>query len=290
MRRNALGSLVLIGMVIGGCGQLSSPLVASQGAQQMAQPVMPVRAAQASASGGLSIKSVLMPSLVVYKTFEEQQAQYIAQLKKYNDISWLVVSPVLNTQQISVDGEKVGYFVTFHGNAFMRKPTNDKSAEAFLVTYLIDAKGTLSYTSYVGASQAAGRSQAKPVQIFSRDFGDVYLRMPENNTLPPAIATIFNQVHAGQQDTIAKRYAGLKLSPTDPSWWNFGASEICYKDKMVGYHDDPAAWEWDTTNTKWEAKRGVKVTNFFDPAGKRLDSQAIAVDPFNPMGYTTFAL
>jgi hypothetical protein len=284
MRRDVWGSAFVLGALVVGCGVRPAPVSTA--------PILPVQSAAQAAKGNLTAKKVLMPPLQVYKTVEENQKRYLESLRKYSNAQQAAFSPVLNTVQISVAGEKAGYFVSAHGNAVVKKPDTPAAQVSFLVGYLIDAKGQLSFSHTMGTTASEDRTKLKrPTREFTKKVGDLHLRVPQGDTLPAAIVAKLNAQHDAQQNTIIDRFPDtLQMYPVAPEWWNFGTCEIWYQDKMVGYFDDPAAWMWEGLTDKPQAKYGFMVTNLLDPAGGRLLSEALAVSPTNPLTFKTIAL
>jgi hypothetical protein len=283
MRRHVLGSALVLGSLLVGCGVRPAAL--------STVPIAPAQTSAQAAKGGFSAKKVLMPPLEVFKTADDLNKQQVAWLKS-NGAKMVSVSPVMNTVKLSVAGETAGYFVSAHGNAVIAKDGKTEAYKAFLWGYLIDAKGQLSFSYGLGASSKAdAKKPEKPTRTLSKKTGDLFLRMPEGDHVPPAIEAKLNAIHEAEQGTIADHFPyGLTMLPTEPSWWNFGTCEVVYKGATVGYWDDPAAWMWEKTDTSMTSKAGFMALNLLDPAGNRLFAEAQVINPDNIMGYKSFAL
>jgi hypothetical protein len=284
MRRHVLGSALVLGSLLVGCGVRPAALPSA--------PIVPVQTSAQAAKGNFSVKDVLMPPMAVFQTVEAQNKQFAAWMKTSGGAKWVSTSPVMNTVQFTVAGEKVGYFVSVHGNAVIAKDGQTESYKAFLNGYLIDTKGQLAFSYGLGAgSKADQKKPEQPSRTFSKKFGDLQLRMPQGEKLPPAIQAKLDALHLAEQATIAGKFpASLTMLPTDASWWNFGACEVWYKDTMVGYWNDPAAWMWQQDDAAMVCKYGFMALNILDPAGNRLYGKAQAIEPTNIMGYKSFNL
>lgn len=286
MRRHVLGSALVLGSLLVGCGVRPAALSTA--------PLVPALTSAQAAKGSLKVTKVVMPPLAVFATADKETKAHTAWLKTDGHAKWVNVSPILNTLKLSIGGTTAGYLVSVHGTAAIG-PSATQPAEAFegfVISYLIDAKGQLSYTNTLGATTKADtKTLTQPTRTFSKKVGDLSLRMPQGDALPPAIAERLNAMHTAEQGTIAAKFPdGLTLFPTDAKWWNFGTSEIWYQDTMVGYMDDPAAWMWDMGTPKPTVQHGFVAVNVLDPSGGKVHAEAMAIQPTNIAGYKNFAL
>lgn len=285
MQRGGLASVLTIGLLLAGCG--SHPAVLSSGTPA------PVRVNQAATAAGLSVSQILMPPLEVFKTVDENKAQFVKSLKAHNDVKRITFSPVVQTLRFNVNGDKAGYMVTVGATSVIRKvesPEIKEVNEAYLITYTVDAAGKLACTSTLQAQSASDKKQPKPTVTMSKTAGTFQLRMLQGNVLPPQIAATLADLHPDQAETLKARYDGLKVFPDDIGWAKDLGCEIWHKDQLVGYLDDPATWAFQMDGQKWANRFGMMVFNVLSPAGDKAYSTGYAISPQNPLGFVTFPI
>ena len=282
MRRHVLTTALVMSGLAAGCG--ARPAALSPAA------FAPVQTATQAATGALKVSALLMPPMTVFKTADDADGEFLAGLKQAYQVDWADVSPVMHTVRFTLDGQPVGYLVTVHGNASISKSDGPKQPLGFLISYLIDANAQLSYSHTLYSVATAGRDQQiQPTRVANQRLGDLYLMEPQGKALPPAVQTAVDALHTSEQQALSQRFAPQKLAPTDPTWWRTGTTELHYKDRMIGYYDDPAAWMWSPTDAT-VCQRGLLAVNVLDPSAAKLYAGGYADDPTNIAGYTNFSL